>query len=210
MITVEQAQTFYTDTDPTHDFNHVLRVVGLAVRLAEVEGADVDVVRTAALLHDVSRPQDTNLSMQADPETDHAVLAARYIRELLSDEPSEFVDAVAHAIEAHRFRNNIEPQTLEAKILFDADKLDSIGAIGIARAFAYAGTLGNPLWGEVAEGYTPTARDKTHTPNHEFHIKLKLIKDRLYTPTGRKLAEERHAFMAAFFDRLALEVTGEK
>jgi uncharacterized protein len=210
MITLEQARTFYRDTDPTHDFNHVLRVVDLAIHLGQLEGADLDVVRTAALLHDVSRPQDTNLTMRADPTTDHAVLAARYVRELLAAEPPDFVDAVAHAIEAHRFRNNIEPRTIEAKVLFDADKLDSIGAIGIARAFAYAGTIGNPLWGEVPEGYAPTAKDKTHTPNHEFHLKLKFIKDRLYTDAGKRLAEQRHSFMVTFFDHLAAEMRGEQ
>lgn len=209
-ITVEQAREYYRDVDPTHDFNHVLRVAGMAERLARLEGADLEVVRTAALLHDISRMDDSALSMQADPETDHALRAARAVRQILAAEPPEFVDAVAHAIESHRFRNHVEPQTLEARVLFDADKLDSIGAIGVARAFAYAGTLGNPLWGDVPEGYSPQAREKTHTPRHEFEMKLKQLKDRLYTASGRKLAEERHAFMVEFFEEMAAEVRGER
>lgn len=209
-ISVEQAREYYRDSDPTHDFDHVLRVVAMAGHLARLEGADLEVVRTAALLHDISRLDDSSLLMQADPQTDHAVLAARAVRQILAGEPPEFVDAVAHAIEAHRFRNNIEPQTLEARVLFDADKLDSIGAIGVARAFAYAGTLGNPLWGDVPEDYAPQARDKTHTPRHEFEMKLKRVKDRLYTASGRRIAEERHAFMVAFFDEMGEEVRGEK
>jgi len=209
-ISVEQARQYYQGSDPTHDFDHVLRVVHMAEKLAEKEGADVEIVRTAALLHDISRLEDSALLMQADPQTDHAVLAARAVRQILAAEPPEFVDAVAHAIEAHRFRNDIEPQTLEARVLFDADKLDSIGAIGVARAFAYAGTLGNPLWGDIPEGYSPVAKDKTHTPRHEFEMKLKLLKDRLYTASGRRIAEERHAYMVGFFEQMAAEVKSDR
>lgn len=209
-ISVEQARQYYQGSEPTHDFDHVLRVVHMAGRLAQMEGADAEVVRTAALLHDISRLEDSALLMQADPQTDHAVLAARAVRKILAGEPPEFIDAVAHAIESHRFRNDIEPQTLEAKVLFDADKLDSIGAIGVARAFAYAGTLGNSLWGDIAEGYAPIAKDRTHTPRHEYEMKLKLLKDRLYTASGRRIAEERHAFMVAFFDQMAAEIQGDR
>ncbi len=210
MITIEQARQYYQGADPTHDFEHVLRVVEMAERLAEREGADQKIVRTAALLHDISRLGDTDLAMSADPDTDHAVLAAKAIRQLLADEPPAFVDAVAHCIEAHRFRNAIEPTTIEAKVLFDADKLDSIGAVGVARAFAYAGVLGNPLWGDVPEGYSPEKQDKTHTPRHEFEIKLKHIKDRMYTASGKRIAETRHRFMVAFFEWMAAEVEGDR
>jgi len=210
MITIEQARQRYQGNDPTHDFNHILRVTAMAERIAALEGADSAIVRAAALLHDISRLDDTDLVMNADPETDHAVLAARAVRQLLADEPPAFVDAVAHCIEAHRFRNDIEPTTIEARSLFDADKLDSIGAIGVARAFAYAGTLGNPLWGDIPDGYAPEKRDKTHTPRHEFEMKLKHVRDRLYTASGKRIAEERHAFMVAFFDQMAAEVRGDR
>lgn len=209
-ITVEQAREYYRQTDPTHDFSHVLRVTAMAERLARQEGADADIVRTAALLHDISRLDDSALTLQAAPETDHALLAARAVRHILAGDPPQFVEAVAHAVEAHRFRNAIEPRTLEAKVLFDADKLDSIGAIGVARAFAYAGTLGNPLWGDVPEDYSPQAHDKTHTPRHEFEMKLRHLKERLYTASGRQIAEGRHAFMLAFFERMAAEIQGEQ
>jgi uncharacterized protein len=209
MITIEQAQAFYKDADPIHGFDHVLRVLALAERLAEMEGADLEVVRTAALLHDIARSEDSDLILEANSETDHAVLAARQARRILAGEDPEFIEAVAHAIEAHRFRNAIEPQTLEAKVLFDADKLDAIGAVGVARAFAYGAILNLPLWGEVSEGYRPGGAEP-HSPHHEFHIKLKTIKDRLYTASGRRLAESRHQFMVAFFDEMAAEVRGER
>ena len=209
MLTVEQARPLYKSADPVHDFNHVLRVLILARQLAREEDADPRIVETAALLHDVSRPEDYNLGMATDPDTDHAVLAGRYARQLLADEAPAFVDAVVHAIEAHRFRNAIEPRTIEARVLFDADKLDSIGAVGIARAFAYGGVLGQPLWGPVTENYTPDGHEP-HTAHHEFHIKLKHIKDRLYTASGRRIAEQRHQFMTEFFARMAAEVRGER
>jgi uncharacterized protein len=121
------------------------------------------------------------------------------------------VDAVAQAIAAHRFRTGPAPASLEARILHDADKLDAIGAIGVARAFAYGGLHGQRLWAEVSPDYSVTLADADrpeHTPVHEYAVKLSRIRDRLLTPTARRLAEERHAFMAAFFERLDREVKG--
>ncbi len=214
MLTIEQAQAYYQAADPTHDFNHVLRVVKMAEYLARLEGADVEVVRAAALLHDIARPADANhtksLTMSAEADKNHAGMAARQARHILAGEAPDFVEAVVHAIEAHRFRGNIEPCTLEAQILFDADKLDAIGAIGVARAFAYAGAQGWPLWGSFSEDSRPGESDGPHTPLHEFHVKLKHIKDRLYTASGRRIAEARHAFMVAFYQEMAAEVEGTR
>jgi uncharacterized protein len=122
---------------------------------------------------------------------------------------------VAHAIAAHRYRTAPEPETLEAQVLFDADKLDAIGAVGIARAFAYGGMNGQRLWAPVEsvdaarwkeEGDDPDA----HTPIHEFVVKLSTLKDRLFTPTGHAIAEGRHAFMVSFFERMDAEIQGSK
>jgi uncharacterized protein len=210
MITIDQARRYYPDDDPAHDFGHVLRVLTLAERLGRQEGADLRVVRAAALLHDIARAADESVEVEADAETDHALLAARRARRILAGEDAAFVDAVAHAIEAHRFRNAVEPETVEAKVLFDADKLDAIGAVGVARAFAYGAVLGQPLWGEVSPGYVPGEGDEPHTAHHEFHVKLLAIKDRLYTESGRRLAEGRHRFMEDFFAQMAAEVDGER
>jgi uncharacterized protein len=210
MISLEEARALYEGADPIHDFSHVLRVLTLAERLAQEEGADLGIVRTATLLHDITRAVDTGFALEADHSQDHAILAAREARRILADQPHEFVEAVAHAIEAHRFRNTIEPQTIEAKVLFDADKLDSIGAIGIARAFSYGGHLGQPLWGDVPSDYEPGLNESQHTAHHEFHVKLKHVKERLYTASGRRIAEDRHRFMVEFFERLAAEVQGRR
>ncbi len=211
-LSIERAAQFYTDDDPVHDFAHVLRVLALAERLAELEGADREIVRTAVLLHDISRTGDDNhnqgFALRVAQEEDHAMSAAQRARALMKDSAPEFVGAVAHAIEAHRYRNAVVPQTIEAKVVFDADKLDAIGAIGIARAFAYAGGKNMPLWGRVSPDYEPGNSDELHTPLHEFHVKLQKIKDNLYTRSGRALAESRHAFMVAFIEQINSEVEG--
>ena len=208
MISIKEARHYYGDNDAVHDFDHVLRVLALAERIGRVEGADMEVVRAAALLHDVARAQ-------ADAEgLDHAAVGAERAREILAGQPHEKVEAVTHAIAAHRFRADSAPETLEAQVLFDADKLDAIGAVGITRAFAYGGAHGQRLWVPIEsvdaarwqeEGDDPD----THTPIHEFVVKLSRLKGRLFTPTGRAIAEERHAYMVDFFERLEAEAQGE-
>jgi uncharacterized protein len=213
LITVEFARRLYERSGSGHDFDHVLRVTALAERLALAEGADLAIVRTAALLHDAG---------ESEGRTDHHLRGAAMAREILAGQPSAFVDAVAHAIEAHRFRADPAPRTLEAQVLSDADKLDAIGAIGIARAFAYAGARGTPLWRlswpEIAEAAGPGTIDAVqavheplggaYTPVHEFVYKLNRIPARLYTASARAIAAERQAFMQAFFDRIDMEAVG--
>ena len=120
-----------------------------------------------------------------------------------------------HAIAAHRFRTGPEPYTLEAQVLFDADKLDAIGAVGVARAFAYGGAHRQRLWAPIEE--VDVARwmeegddPRNHTPFHEFVVKLSRLKERIFTPTGHSIAEERHAYMVAFFERFDAEARGEQ
>jgi uncharacterized protein len=203
MITVEEARRWYEGADAVHDFDHVLRVLALAERLALAEGADLEIVRTAVLLHDVARGRQDGVSV------DHASAGAALARGLLAGQPADRVEAVVHAVAAHRFRAGPAPQTLEARILHDADKLDAIGAIGVARAFAYGGHRGQRVWGDVPAGYQE-AEDTAgeHTPVHEYHVKLAKIKDRLLTESARRLAQDRHAVMVAFFERLDQEVHG--
>ena len=133
MIEVEEARQYYTDCDAAHDFDHVLRVLALAERIGQAEGAAMEIVRAAALLHDVARAEEERTGAC------HAKVGAEQARQILAGHPADKVEAVAQAIASHRFRSNeVVPQTLEAKVLYDADKLDAIGAIGIARAYALA------------------------------------------------------------------------
>jgi uncharacterized protein len=205
-LSIESARALYERGGGGHDFDHVLRVLGLAERIAREEGADLRVVRAAALLHDVGESQGRD---------DHHLRGAAMAREVLKDAPAEFVEAVAHAIEAHRFRAEPAPRTLEAQIISDADKLDAIGAVGIARVFAYAGARGTALWRVPWREIAPISGDAEqqpkhlrdgYTPVHEFVYKLDRIPERLYTTAARAMAVERRAFMRMFFDRLDQEM----
>jgi len=200
LISVEQARALYTEGDAAHDFDHVLRVTALAVKIAQAEGADVETVRAAALLHDIGLDHGRER---------HEEIAAERAYQILADQPSEKVEAVAQAIRSHRFRAGPPPETLEAKCLFDADKLDAIGAVGVARAFAFGGAAGQRLWAQVPEGYDERNAGDEHTPAHEFVVKLAKLKDRLTTETGRLIGQERHDYMVAFFARLEAEIKGE-
>jgi uncharacterized protein len=203
LITIKEARQYYEGADAVHDFDHVLRVLALAERLALEEGADLDIVRTATLLHDVARGQGDRMV------EDHAEAGADFACRVLKGQPPARVEAVAHAIAAHRFRTGPAPQTLEAKVLHDADKLDAIGAVGVARAFAFGGHEGQRLWAEVPPDYRENQETRhEHTPVHEYHLKLARIKDRLLTQSARKLAAKRHSFMVAFFEQLEQEVRG--
>lgn len=204
-ISIEEARALYRDGGPAHDFDHVLRVLALAERIGRAEGADMAILRTACLLHDVARGR-----RDAAGEG-HGLAGARLAREVLAGCPPAFVDAVAHAIAAHRFRGAVQPETLEAKVLSDADKLDAIGATGVARAYAVAGERGTRLWAAVQADYSiaDDVPGREHTPVHEYVFKLAQLKDRLYTRSGRAIAAGRHAFMVQFFEQLAREVRGE-
>jgi len=188
MIDVETARRYYPDDDEAHGFGHVLRVLRLAEHIASLEGADLEVVRAAALLHDIARRDEDETGVC------HAEEGARRAREILRGQPEEKVEAVAHAIAAHRFRGRVKPQTLEAKVLSDADKLDALGAVGVVRAVVYALQRGEPLF-EPGRG-----------PSDEFAIKLSALADAMYTETGRELARERLAFMKEFFRELEKEL----
>lgn len=219
MITIAETQRYYEGADVVHDFDHVLRVLALAQRIGQAEGADLEVVQAAALLHDIGRGRAEAIGR------DHAAFAAERTHDILAEAPPEKIEAVAHAVAAHRFRADPEPSTLEAKVLFDADKLDAIGAVGIARAFAYGGAHNQPLWAPleslesgdmdrwIREGDDADidhASANEHTPVHEFVVKLSRIRERIYTHTGRSIAEERHTYMVAFFERLDAEVRGKQ
>lgn len=207
MIDAAEARRYYAESrDPAHDFAHVLRVTALAERIARAEGADVEIVRAAALLHDLGREDRSG--------RDHAEIAAERARAILAAQPPYKVEAVAQAIRRHRFRAGPPPDSLEARCLFDADKLDAIGAIGVARAFAYTGVIGQRLWDEVAPDYFERFAQGAgaageHTPHHEFVVKLSRLREGMTTPTGRAIADQRHAVMATFFERLSREMRGE-
>ncbi len=141
----------------------------------------MDVVLTAARLHDIARD-----------EPNHARRSAKVARRILRAQSyqEDFIERVAHCIEAHSFSSRIKPRTIEAKVLSDADKLDAMGAVGVARAFIYSGEAGRSL---------------EETLNH-FTEKLLKLYDALQTETARQLARKRHEFLVDFFHRLVEEL----
>lgn len=209
-IDIETARAWYTHTDAVHDFEHVLRVYHTAEKLARGEGADLEIVRAAALLHDAE-----GTTPGSEERATHHHSSAEFAEGVLRAEgwPAERIAAVTHCIRAHRFRDNSEPPaTLEAKILFDADKLDVLGAIGVVRVVAYATLAGEPVYAEPSEHFLKTGQEEPgepHSAYHEYLFKLNKIKSRLFTPAARALAEERDAYIAAFFRRLQAEIAGE-
>jgi uncharacterized protein len=204
MIGIEEARQYYTDSDAAHDFDHVLRVLTLAERIGQAEGAEMEIVRTATLLHDVARAEEERTGAC------HAKAGAKRARQILSGHPADKVEAVAQAIASHRFRDQVVPQTLEAKVLYDADKLDAIGAIGIARAYALAGRRDQHLWAETPTGSLDESQSTDYTPVHEFIFKLSRLKEALFTTTARQIAKDRHLYMVEFFARLEAEVQGKR
>jgi len=203
-----------------HTLDHIQRVWRTAMLIAsEEKDIDLDVLKTAVLLHDIARAkEDTDKT----GKTDHALLGAEIAGEILKQMqyPEETIRKVQHCIQTHRFRSEREPVSIEAKILYDADKVDSMGAIGVARFYMIAGELREQLYSFVpVDQYTAenivggkaNGRIKEiskHTPNLEFE-KMKHIPQKLHTAKAREIAGERVKYMAEFFDRLRGEIVGE-
>jgi uncharacterized protein len=213
-LTIDDARALYAQGDAAHDFDHVLRVTQLATQIAAAEGADQTVVRLAALLHDA--PVDNLAGVVTDTtvvRSGHHRAAAAFAGEYLRGRglAEERIANVVHCIAAHRFRDSsVQPQTPEAKCLYDADKLDSIGAIGVARAFAYAGAHANRLWTMPHTAIDMAASppsEPDYTPVHEYVYKLHRILETLHTDTARAIGARRHVVMQQFFEQLDQEMT---
>ena len=192
----------------SHDWEHTLRVCRLCERLGPVEGADIDVLLIAAYLHDIGRgAQDASNGAVC-----HAEKGARMAEPIIQALPlsENQKQNILHCIKSHRFRGNHAPSTPEAKVLFDADKLDAIGAVGVARAYLFAGEVGARLHNPDADLENTKPYSEDDTGFREFRIKLCKIKDRVLTRAGRKLARERHDFMEVFFKRFIEEYEGKR
>lgn len=180
----------YLQGEGGHDYEHTLRVYNLCMKLAKLEGGEVEVLKAASLLHDIARPLELTLGVS------HAIKSAEIAEQILrqTDFPEIKIEKVCRVIRTHRFTEGIEARELEEKILRDADRLDAMGAIGIARAFMFGGKNGRSL---------------EETIKH-FREKLLVLKEKMYTNNAKKISIERHKFMEQFLDRLKKEVLGEE
>jgi len=211
MLTLEQARNWYSNTDPVHDFSHIERVFHMAQRLALVEGADLEIVSAAALLHDAE-----GTTPGSDSRRDHHLRSAEFAAMILKQEgwEQDRIEAVQHCIRAHRYRDDREPpETIEAKVIFDADKLDVLGAIGAVRVVVYAALAGTPFYQKPSLQFMESGKEtpgEQHSAYHEYLFKLRNVEKRLYTLAARELARQRGRYLEEFFNQLIAEYAGEK
>ena len=202
------AKSYFDSARGSHDWEHTLRVCKLCERIGPAEGVDMDVLLSAAYLHDIGRwYQDTSNGAVC-----HAEKSAQLAEPLLNGLPLSDIQKqnIVHCIKSHRFRGLNAPQTPEAKVLFDADKLDAIGAVGVARAYLFAGEVGARLHNPDADINNTRPYSKDDTGFREYKVKLCKIKKHILTREGRKLAGERHRFMENFFTRFLEEYEGKR
>ena len=173
----------YQDAQGSHDWEHTLRVVRLCRHIGPPEGADMTVLLAAAYLHDIGRGHQDDARGAVCHAEKGAELAAPFVAELPLSEAQK--ENILHCMATHRFRGKDAPKTLEARVLFDADKLDAIGAVGIARAYLFAGEVGAKLHTDIPME-EPASYSEDDTGYREFKVKLCKIKDRILTETGRQ------------------------
>ena len=192
------------DISDGHDFDHTCRVVKHALDLCDqIPHADRRIVHLAAILHDVARPQE----FQSQGAVDHAAAGAVIARSfLLQHTTPEIADRVADAIAQHRYRSGVRPATIEAQILYDADKLDSLGAVGIARAFMFAAKAGAKLHNSAEVAIASPAYSAEDTAYREYLVKLSKLPGNMLTEPGKRFAENLAGFMKSFFNQLNTEI----
>ena len=202
------AYEFFKDSRTSHNWDHTLRVYRLCERIGAAEGVDMDVLLAAAYLHDIARSHQD----ESNGAICHAERGARLAEPVVAKLPlrPDQKDNILHCIRSHRFRSSHQPQSAEAKVLFDADKLDAIGAVGVARAFLFAGEVGARLQSDKTDIEATRTYSIDDTAYREFKVKLCKIKDRILTPAGQTLAADRHLFTEAFFKRFLEEYKGER
>ena len=201
------ARKYFKNSQISHRWDHTLRVYRLCEMIGPKGGADMTVLLAAAYLHDIGRARQDTSNGAVCHAQEGARIAQSFIYELpLSPQQKE---NILHCIKTHRFRGNDKPETDEAKMLFDADKLDAIGAIGIARAYLFAGEVGARLHTPDVKVEESQPYSENDTGFREYRIKLRKIRDRMLTKEGRRLADARHEFMEDFFKRFVKEYEGK-
>lgn len=198
------SEALFGDNDPAHDLAHFQRVVAMAKKIGETEGAKMEIVVPAAWLHDlVNVPKNDPRRSQASRLSGDAAL--RFLREI--DYPDEHLDDIRHAIEAHSFSAKIDPKTKEAAVVQDADRLDGLGAIGIARVFSVGGLLQRRIY-DPEDPWAQDGRtldDLKNTLDH-FFVKLFKTAETLRTAAGREEGKRRAEFMRRYLEELNREM----
>ena len=202
----EKVSEFFGNVNPAHDWQHVKRVENIALKLAEKENSDKEIVQASVLLHDIGRKKEDEGKID-----DHAVWGSNKSEEILDEleYSKEFIEKVRECIESHRYSRGPDPESLEAKVLSDADNLDALGATGIARTFSYGGEHSRI----IADPSLPAEEDPEKGGSNSFnHLQKKILslKERMYTDSGLEMAQERHEFVKQYVERFKDEMEGRK
>ncbi|WP_210464925.1 HD domain-containing protein [Rufibacter roseolus] len=209
-ITAQHVEKLFAGEGSGHDWWHIKRVWQNAMSIAQQENADLTVVQLGALLHDIADWKFNAGDEEAGPRA-----AQKWLKE--RGAPEDLIQKVCQIIREVTFKGagvDTTPSTLEGKVVQDADRLDAIGAIGIGRAFAYGGHKGREMYHPGQEprlhaSFEEYKKNQGPTLNH-FYEKLFLLKDRFSTAAGRRLAQERHAYMEQFVAQFLMEWHGEE
>lgn len=200
--------------DAAHDFDHLVRVMAIADTISAREDGHLPTIWAAVAFHDIGQERERR------DGGDHAFIGAEMVADLLAHTifPQEAIPGVQRAIREHRMTGGVAPQTLEGRILYDADKLDSLGAIGIGRLYMITGRRNqkvySPVPADIAEPVDPQLvrqlrRRPDYSPSIEFQLLFDNLPERMMTSTGKEMAGERFAFMQEFFARLKKEAAGD-
>ncbi len=199
--------------DASHDYDHIVRVIALADILQEREGGELPIIWAAVALHDIGQERERRHG------GDHALIGADMAADLLTNTqfPQHAIPAVQEAIREHRMTGGIIPHTVEGRILYDADKIDCLGAIGIGRLYCITGRYNQKIYStlapDIVEPVDPLVvrelrRSPDYSPSIEFRLLFDNLPERMTTVSGRVLAQERYEYMANFFSRLQKEIEG--
>ena len=188
-----------------HDWYHIERVHSNALKIHQKEGGDLEIISLLAILHDVSDHKLNGGKLNQGGVEAEVIMRKIGVNAAVIQKVCPLIDEISYKGAGVLDENSC----LESKIVQDADRLDAIGAIGIARAFAYGGSRGRPMYApdisaELHDSFEAYAKSQSHTINH-FHEKLLLISDRLHTTTAKEMAKERHDFMLQFLDQFHKE-----
>lgn len=211
MSVIEQIRNraidFFENTRWSHDWEHTLRVHNLSLHIGEKENANLEILQIAAILHDIWRKYQDESSGKICHAEKWADIARDILKQFFVEDYK--IEQIVHCIETHRKRWAKIPVSLEAKILFDADKLDSIWAVGTGRAFLFAWEIWAKLHNKWVDINNTKSYTREDTAYREFLVSLNKIKDKMFTKEWKRIAKWRHDFMVKFFDRINLEVDWE-
>jgi uncharacterized protein len=200
--------------DASHDYDHIVRVMALADTIQAKEGGNPPVLWAAVAFHDLGQERERLHG------GDHALISADMAADLLhgTQFPQAAIPEVQQAIRDHRMTGGIVPQSLEGRILYDADKIDCLGAIGIARLYCITGRYNQKVYSTLPEDMTlpvdpllvrTLRRRPDYSPSIEFQLLFGNLPNRMTTPSGKQLAQERYDYMSNFFRRIRQEVEGD-